>query len=230
MAGGFLTGADDVVQPYSLPRNLHEVESSPMITQSTPRNNGSTVDLHSVGTSNARPGAEEVIEDSEEEIVEIPKPSHDAVIPLGAPKTMQELAQHIADQSGEVIVVSGDEEMEVELPGQLSVEITSETNGKNRATRDKRGTTTKTTKQLKPATNTSRRVTRKRGRPSNTEGDSSDLEVLDGPSSPRKRRKTKTPTAIVKSDRVLRTRIPKSASKAREEREIEEALERATEE
>ncbi|KAI0700351.1 hypothetical protein C8T65DRAFT_742081 [Cerioporus squamosus] len=202
-AGGFLTGVDDVVQPYALPRNLREIVEHAATSHSAlgelKKANASSLEeeAESMDTDEQVAKARfsdqlEVIEDSadEDEMMEdVP------VAPRlnGAPKTMQELAEEAARH------------------GHFDPRTRAKAGAKGGAAAGK----------------STPRQTRKRTR-AQAEASDSDVEGASSQPSPAKRRARRAPSASAPAPtRVLRTRKPKDASKVQEEEEMEEAYRRA---
>ncbi|OSD07353.1 Rad4-domain-containing protein, partial [Trametes coccinea BRFM310] len=123
--GGFLTGADDVVQPYRLPRNLHEIvehagtrgSALGELKKPTAPADADDIDIDDSGDGgydDAGVGAGQGVEahdflklhasnrdadedsDEDEMMEDVPV----APQPTGAPKTMQELAEEAARRAG----------------------------------------------------------------------------------------------------------------------------------
>ncbi|RPD62250.1 Rad4-domain-containing protein [Lentinus tigrinus ALCF2SS1-7] len=251
-AGGFLTGVDDVVQPYALPRNLHEVvERAAMSHAALGELKKANLNLEeedgSMDTDEHVPEAPfrdiklEVLEDSEDDddddmMEDVP------VAPRlnGAPKTMQELAEEAARREGlNHESADTEEELTIAAPVEKPATIIANTtiaNGRNTRSdgASTTGTSTPRTRAKakagargRAAAGTSTpRQTRKRTR---AQADS-DVEGEGSQPSPAKRRARTSAApspAVMPSTRVLRARKPKDASKVQEEEEMEEAYRRA---
>lgn len=256
-AGGFLNTADAVVQPYTLPRNLHEVLKSPSPATATdrlPENHSmeqhKDVDVDEVATSGGPypfdvdgNSQEQELEDSLEEVA-IPPLSAGQATPSGVPKTMRELAE-LAEQEQMKITEGSVDEAE-QLPSTSTLPAASTPTStpaavNGRSTRNSASTpatasasakkvgTSKVTLKLPPRRN------RKRARAGSTSVSDADADAdaqpdtaVAQPSPAKRSRKAASASATVpKSDRVLRTRAPKSTSKIEEEREMEKAFRRA---
>lgn len=261
-AGGFITGADDVVQPYLLPKYQHTVfQSTPNSPKSVPGTSAAPSIVAARDRSDSigfeRPsdgyelteGLEEDEDDMMEEVITVPAP------PRGAPKTMAELAacdlslrsspldeppgsaaaapaKGIADES------DGEDGYEPSPTSSSRNPPTRRTDRKTNGAAHSASTSTNSKPRPKPKL-TPRKATkaravtgRKRARDARAHsGDESDEgqeheEEANARPSPAKRRKA-APPPVAKSDRVLRTRRGKDASKVQEEQEREEAVREA---
>ncbi|KZT11843.1 Rad4-domain-containing protein [Laetiporus sulphureus 93-53] len=232
--GGFLTGADDVVQPYTLPRNFHPHTSTTISLAASREESMDRLDANMMEeipseTPSALQQFDEEDEEEGMEEVEVPHSTwKQAELPEERiPKTILELVEDAARQ--EEVPLSG---------GQKEVQMKSELEPVARSTRaaakqmaafsNGRMTPEKTTMP----TRTSRvaaRGTRKRTREDDADSNPG-MEEENVPStrgSPAKRAKKAAPS-VPPSTRVLRTRTSKSASKIQEEVEMEDAYRRAT--
>ncbi|TBU44496.1 Rad4-domain-containing protein [Dichomitus squalens] len=252
IAGGFLTGVDDVVQPYTLPRNFHEVvEHASMdrsalgelrkgaeIVPDVATENDVNVDGDEQGKEplslvNSESAVIEVDDDADgmEEVVVEPKPAR-------TPRTMQELAEEAArrDASKNQPIDSEQELVLASLPSTAGAKSAAN-GGSTRASRNgtKSGTSTprastRGKSKTSAAPKNPPRRTRKRTR-SQAEGSDSGLEEEGGedagPSPAKRSRSRAPPPPVAPSSRVLRTRKPKDASTVQEEKEIEAAYRRA---
>ncbi|KAI0947082.1 hypothetical protein AcV7_009609 [Taiwanofungus camphoratus] len=231
--GGFLTGADDVVEPFTLPRNFHDIpatsaQMSLVLTRHAHDDNPRT-DRREDTAPVLSPPAEE-IEGSEDDAMEIVPPVQSECKTSSIPKSMLELAQAAAGQDDE-----GQDTDHLPLPSSLPDDSAAgEENG--RATRTsthapRSGTKTPrgTLQKRRGTSQSDTRRTRKRRREDASSADA--VSEIESPiptrSLPAKRAKSSAPPVPVPT-RVLRTRTPKSASKIQEEREREEAYRRAT--
>ncbi|KAH9841395.1 Rad4-domain-containing protein [Rhodofomes roseus] len=228
--GGFLTGADDVVQPYTLPRNLHEVPAT-STTISLQLAARAEVADQAEATQNGRlatlPTAlDDVIsEDGGDLMEEISIPAQEAGEDERQqlkPKTMLELAE-AADRR---------QDLNVGQPLASSSVSSDRTMGQTYA-KGARATSHNGAEVEQPAkTRMSRKADKSRGKKRRkASDDSSEAEVEgdEGPStqaSPAKRARKAAPP-IPAPTRVLRTRTTKSAAKIQEEKETEEAYRRA---
>ncbi|THH27307.1 hypothetical protein EUX98_g6882 [Antrodiella citrinella] len=217
-AGGFLVGADDVVQPYSLPRDIHDKAKTPppVTSPAQARRATETEPFH----SNT---ALEVAEDNLDEDLDMVE----AVIPAvtSVPKTMRELAQDAEREREETMQPDPGED--ISLLG-----VSTPDDGVNGRTNDRPANGTVkaaraggSRKAKTPSTPTDTpRSAKSRKRPhrdaSHSEEDSQAIEVSVRRAAKRAR---PTPTPIVKSDRVLRARKGKSEDILQEEREQEQA-------
>ncbi|KAI6044876.1 hypothetical protein EDC04DRAFT_3137624 [Pisolithus marmoratus] len=218
--GGFLTTADDVVQPFHLPRNIHQF----VLSTGTERSDITTV---KTGLSDPRtliisetvpwsPGWE--APDGIEGMGIVP--DNDIAQPTGStgvvPKTMRELAEHHV-QLGKG---SRNESLEPASQSQVSHLVNAEKSGiqsgrQFSASASEAPTPTPSTKQ----TRSSRKKTRARSQ--SASGDEANV-------TPPKRARRLDPDVVNNNPtRVLRPRVPKSAAKVQEENEIEKAYRRA---
>ncbi|KAI0074037.1 Rad4-domain-containing protein [Panus rudis PR-1116 ss-1] len=227
-AGGFLTSADDVVQPYALPRNLHEVSASPVVQPASIDQNDED-DRHA-GPDTPHNDVLEVIGDSEDEdLQEISIPSRASS--GAAPKTMRELAEAMNMESTVEAPVKEEEAVpESAMPTPKLNGSGGRKNGRTTALKNQASSRSTPETSRGKSTPASRR-TRKRARdttPSDLEasGDDNPVRV---PSTKRSRARP-TPPPVPRSDRVLRSRAPKSTSKIQEELDLEDAYRRAIEE
>ncbi|TFK87491.1 Rad4-domain-containing protein [Polyporus arcularius HHB13444] len=248
-AGGFLTGADDVVQRYALPRNLREIVEHAAMShtalgelknENAPLEEEPDSRVTDEQVAKARFHDQlEVIEDTEDEddmMEDVP------VAPRlkGAPKTMQELAEEAARRDGRKHEAADTEdELTIAAASLPAEEKPAVASANGRSTRsdsanigDKAGTSTPRTrakagaKSGAAAGRSTPRQTRKRTR-AQAEASDSDVEGASSQPSPVKRRARSSAPVASPSTRVLRTRKPKDASKAQEEAELEEAYRRA---
>jgi len=230
--GGFLMGADDVVQPYTLPRNFHELLPTSTALSLEPAARELSAD-HAKDSQDSRrdtpPAALDDVmsEDGDDRMEEITIP----VQQMGGaeerqqlkPKTMLELAEAAAEKQD----LSG-----VQLPASSSLSsdrTMGQTNGNGARVTPTNG---EDKVQRANRTRTPRKADASRGRKRRkASADSSEPEVEGekGPStqaSPAKRARKAAPP-LPAPTRVLRTRTAKSAAKIQEERETEEAYRKA---
>ena len=242
-AGGFLTTADDIVQPYSLPRNLHEVlpESNapdkpadhpvPEATiDDTPRN-ANTIAMAAPALSLETFDISDDAEDEPLEEVPMPMPMPNGT--SGAvPMSLQEFAE-AAEKAREDLQEDVADEVPGTVPEPETTMVVSRTRG--RSTRSNTSTPAGPKTGLANGKGNAKRPAPRRGRKrmrgeSPTESESESLsEPEPAKAAPAKRARTaKAPAPpAVKSDRVLRSRKSKSEAKLVEEREQEEAYRRA---
>lgn len=253
-AGGFLNTADDVVQPYTLPRNLHPVLDSSQ--QPPPNTQEASVDAgpskqdgvgHMSSTAAAHRQLHMETFDIEDTHSTIPNASADVPPPTpitGAPKTMRELAEAVA--------VDGQQRSEPDAAietfvtpmhsSRVASPAPATSNGhaeRPNATRHAVGASNgkdKATVAARLSTKETPRRGRKRNREetvtdSEDEGDDDkdDRDSRDDSTTKRSRRTAKRPppAPVPKSDRVLRTRKSKTADRLQEEKEQEAAYRRA---
>lgn len=230
--GGFLLGADDVVQAFRLPKyqhtNLAELPTPSAITNSdgdAPFTEDSsreplkdfTYDLHTMDMDS---------DVDMEEISTIP------ALQETAPKTMQEMAEDAARL--QIDDVSDDEVIDTDVyrpspppraPGdgpRLTITVPPRARGETSSAL-KSSTPTKQPPRARP----SRRSSAKKRR----RDDEESLPSLDETQSPSKRRvrsKPVLPAPTVVPTRTLRPRTSKSAAQIDEEKELENAYRRAT--
>ena len=235
-ASGFVTGADDVVQPYALPKNFYASLNvsttqlmSPQATSGavTPAVNAEAeewVDVSLIQQTNAHlpDGDDEASNDDMEEIIYLDPPDTREI----APKTMRELAEDAARAQQQVEKSEGAEvEMLVSKePSKSQGRRSAIANTSNAAP----GTTSPSVSTPSRSTAPRRKAPRtgKRARASSV---TDSEEITQKKPSPSKRaRRAAAPVPV--SDRVLRTRLPKSAERVNEEKEMEEAIRKATRE
>lgn len=230
--GGFLTGADDVVQPYTLPRNFHELLSTSTALSLDPAARESSADHAKDGQASRRdtlPAALDDVmsEDSDDRMEELTIPAQQ----MGGaeerqqlkPKTMLELAEAAAEKQD----LSGGQ-----LPASSSLSSDRTIGQSNGAGARVPPTDGEDTVRRASRSRTSRKADASRSRKRRkASADSSEPEVEgeNGPStqaSPAKRARKAAPP-LPAPTRVLRTRTAKSAAKIQEEREMEEAYRKA---
>ncbi|KAH9936108.1 uncharacterized protein B0H18DRAFT_1113556 [Fomitopsis serialis] len=231
--GGFLTGADDVVQPYTLPRNFHELLPASTALSLEPSARESSADPAKDSQASRRdtlPAALDDVmsEDGDDRMEEITTPAQQ----MGGaeaqqqlkPKTMLELAEAAAEKQD----LSGGQ-----LPASSSLS-SDRTIGQTNGTGARVPPTNigEDTVRRASSTRTSRKADASRSRKRRkAPADSSEPEVEgeNGPStqaSPAKRARKAAPP-LPAPTRVLRTRTAKSTAKIQEEREMEEAYRKA---
>lgn len=230
-AGGFLVGADDVVQPYHLPRDLHEKPKTPPPHSSATTDVAQGQELESTRPVTLRL---DTLDDSEDErdMIEEPIPVQ---VASAVPMTMRQLAEAAERQRSESCV-SSPSRIQTPDPQPISIS-TTELDGalQGRRTRSNTGTlasrptrNTANDTSLNKAGN-SRRGRKRARRTSDAIGSSgADAEVGAVPAtSTHAKRARPNPAPVVKSDRVLRARKGKSEEQLRQEKEAEVAYERA---
>ncbi|CAL1713034.1 unnamed protein product [Somion occarium] len=227
-AGGFLTSADDVVQPYSLPRSVYAAPKSPSPSSLQPPSAADNVQEHA-GPSNGVPLSLEEIPDSEgeEELEVVPIPNGGAAIG-GVPMSMRELAEAAERQPKEAPLVDEVEYFPSPPPPSVAQRALEKASGKSTPrSRARTRSGTSTPRSAKTAKEKTPQKSRKRTR-EDVESDVETDEVQDVVPTPSKRTRVKpAPPPVVKSDRVLRARKGKSESMLAEERELEEAYRKA---
>ena len=239
-----------------LPKDLHEAPQSPRPIQSDEGKEEAGFEEKESGDHTGDPLILEMeIEEAEDEgdLEEVEVPVISAGHSMGAPKTMRELAED-AERQRSLTADKGDKEVEIlstsptqTAPSQVSVSPangrqtrksgrfrTAPTASSSPNTKPVKTGTPKVTLKL-PQANTPRR-TRKRARDVSdsdaSHGSDVESEVEVAAPTPKRARKStgrgNAAAAVVpKSDRVLRSRAPKSAAQLQEEREQEEAYRRA---
>ncbi|PCH40265.1 Rad4-domain-containing protein [Wolfiporia cocos MD-104 SS10] len=225
--GGFLTGADDVVQPYTLPRNMHELPQSPKtpslatIEVEGGSNDGIMADDNDDLYGRA---SNDEHEDGDAEEVVPSSPLHGQTL---MPKTMLEIAEAAAAQeqrlSAEANATQQSALVSAEVvPNQRRPRV-SKTNVQAKLAIDTAPTRTKS--------QAGARRTKKRTR--EDVGSSDAMSEAENPptyQTSRAKRAKKVAPSVPASTRVLRPRAPKSASMIQEAEEMEEAYRDATEE
>ena len=253
-AGGFITGVDDVVQPYALPRNLHEIiehaatshtalgelKKANASLKADEDEDGESMDADEpVAAAAFRDIKMEVLEDSEDDdgmMEDVP------VAPRlnGAPKTMQELAEEAARRDGlKHASADTEEELPIEAAALPAEEKPATASAIGRNTRSggistagspTAGTfTPRARAKAKAGAKGSGSAAGGRSTPRQTRKRTrteSDVEG-EGEGTPAKRRARAPAPAVTPSTRVLRTRKPKDATKVQEEEEMEEAYRQA---
>lgn len=197
-AGGFLVGADDVVQPFHLPRNFHPVlPSYPPILRPTPHeaddgvNTSETEDM-----ANPEPIVYKTMDiDSDEESNADVNTTSNTSQPTLVPKSMKELAARMDKAS-----VDTDDVSESPLPPEIEVTTDHPT------PKSKRTPNGKTLKRN--ATRLSARVSRQKRKKDSGSDDESTASDSPLP----KKRRTKCldeSVPVTSSTRVLRPRPPR---------------------
>ncbi|EMD39582.1 hypothetical protein CERSUDRAFT_111894 [Gelatoporia subvermispora B] len=245
LQGGFLTSADDVVQPFSLPKNLHPVLQGSTILSMTPGSSGrqSSPDLdmaeeadvlYTSAPATTVPGEDE---DDMEEVQVLREPTSLSKL---VPKTMRELAETAAQDLQDIDGSAGATQAHQPAVQDLGTNSPSfpnpvtEVNGSGGAQSIRRSSTRASTRSTRTNTpsqtaKTAAKIGSRRGRKRARDESGDDVSEDDstkapGQSSPAKR--TRRPAApIPASTRVLRARTLKSAFQ--QEKEMEEAIERA---
>lgn len=223
VGGGFLTVADEVVQPYSLPRNWHEVPhtAAPSTRQQSSAEDGDDGNHEDDDDAPLVLDGLEIVDGSdleEVEVQDIPAPQAN-----GVPKSMRELAEDVEMQIAESSAAEEDEEV-IPIPKDIPPKP-----AKGRKTNER--TQAATVKKTSPSQRTTpARRPKKRTRGASPTPVQSDNDEASQPTPTKRSRTTRPPPPppAVKSDRVLRTRAGKSAAKLQEEKEQEEAYRRAT--
>ncbi|KIJ64619.1 hypothetical protein HYDPIDRAFT_90094 [Hydnomerulius pinastri MD-312] len=211
--GGFLTTADDVVEPFRLPKDTHP--------------HSALTFLPSVGDDHSH--HDKGVNDRKPTIVSNPRPRDlslsrsgdiemDLVVPQysnGAPKTMRELAEYHAQQE-----MAQQESLVPTRPGTPATvpeveNVRSSRRGRETVDGATSSTPLPTTKGVRPS--------RKRPRKSTLSSSCQDAEGAP----PKRGRVLVTEASNHAPARVLRPRASKSAAKIQEEREMEEAYRRA---
>ena len=241
---------DDVVQPYTLPRNLHAIvehasmgrsalgelkKGADVASNDEEVKEEAGVDADEQGQEpftllNDEPEAVGSGEDDDEMMEEVIVDRQ----PVGAPKTMQELAEEAArHDASKNQPVDTEEELVLAAPPPPAEEKKAANGRSTRASRSatKSGTatpraSTRGKSKASAASKVTPRRTRKRTRSQAEESDSGleGVEVEDAEPSPAKRSRARAPPpAVTPSTRVLRTRKPKDASKVQEEMDMEAA-------
>ncbi|KAF9493604.1 Rad4-domain-containing protein [Pleurotus eryngii] len=195
-AGGFLVGADDVVQPFHLPRNFHPVlPSYPPVLLPAPHEAGDGVNTsENEDIANPEPVIFKTmdIDSDEEPNVDVNTTSNTSQLNL-VPKSMKELAAKMDKAS-----VTEDDVSESSLPPETEVTTDQPT---PQSTRTHNGKTLK-----RSATRSSARVSRRK-RKQDSDGDD---ESMAGDFPLPKKRRTKgldESVPVPSSSRVLRPRL-----------------------
>lgn len=197
-AGGFLVGADDVVQPFHLPRNFHPVlPPYPPILRPAPHEADDGVNAsENEDMANPEPVIFKTmdIDSDEEPNVDVHTTSNTSQLNL-VPRSMKELAAKMDTTS-----VAADDVSESPLPPETEVTTDQPT---PKSTRTHNGKTLK-----RGATRLSARVSRQKRK---KDSDSDDESMASDSPLPKKRR-TKgldESVPVPSSSRVLRPRLPR---------------------
>ncbi|KAG9308862.1 hypothetical protein JVU11DRAFT_11321 [Chiua virens] len=249
--GGYLTTADDVVEPFHLPRDVHRYDATAVATTSTAHLNGDATQFRPCGYPELTKDTDIVTELVSQGRLHVPTEDDDVdgnmevdeadLQPLphqGVPKTMRELAESYAQGQGEeamspLVKEKDPTRTELEVAPQ---EGTSRMGNKTSGRTAKRQPGTQT--ELATRTRTTR-TSKKRARRRSESDSDSDVDGED--STPAKRLQhevsstpgtaspavASTPNSNSGSGRVLRPRPQKSDARLREERAMEEAFRRA---
>lgn len=228
--GGFLTSADDVVQPYNLPRNLHEVLPTTLSLKSTSAHTDADADQAKDGHDSARATPPATPDDPmgdgddlmEETMIPTQQPGEGEQRHL-RPKTMLELVE-AAERKQDL------RDGQPSAPSSLSPDRTvvkTHAEGAHVTAQDGDAVARPTRVAQAPRRPDTAR-SRKRRRAS---GDSLEVEVEEAgaastQATPAKRTR-KTAPPVPASARVLRARPQKSEAKIQEERGMEEAFRKA---
>ncbi|KAI9568479.1 hypothetical protein HD554DRAFT_2172269 [Boletus coccyginus] len=248
-AGGHLTTADDVVEPFHLPRDVRLYDTAMVATTSTARVNGD--DDHARPHAHPRLGEDTnvvaasasrdrvLVSTGDDDVsVDIGMEGEEADLepPLqGVPKTMRELAESYTQGQGEVTPPPEDPTM---TDPEARRERVPEGGASGASGRGSEGPGRRTTKR-RVGTRTAR-ISKKRPRGRRESGGASDVDGEEVDDTPPKRRHLETsvppapaPTLASTTDsspgsgRVLRPRPQKSAARLQEEHAMEEAYRRA---
>lgn len=241
-AGGFLTSADDVVQPYKLPKNLHEVLREPVATVKP-------VIQHRVGEEDdtimnvQQPASEMILEVVDEgegsQAVEAQEELEAAVPQANGPTngiimSMQQLAE-AADRDREDDQGPADGAGGLPSPSSVPRTLTptaavapSPLPARRNGRPGRGGPAAAKVTNGKAVSATPPWRGRKRAREGGATDSEVDAPVPEKPAlSKRSRTEKPAPEPVVRSDRVLRSRRQKTAAQVQEEREEEEAYRRA---
>lgn len=233
--GGFLTGADDVVQPYTLPRNFHEVLPTSTTLSLRPASVGTEADADQAKDvlGSARPTPPTTLGDAmsedgddlmEEIAIPTPQPGEgDSEQRQLKPKTMLELVE-AAEKKQDL------EEGQPRASSSVSLNRTSTKTYADgaRVTFQNGDAVAQPTK----GTRTPRRAEASRGRKrrkaslNDSEGETEEAGASSAQATPAKRARKAAPP-VPASTRVLRARPQKSAAKIQDERAMEEAYRKA---
>lgn len=233
-AGGFLVGADDVVHPYHLPRDVHDKPRTPPAERSARGSAEIQLQEDPIEIEEEVPAAGVSFVAADDEYVDMVNEEIAHKQPSAIPKTMRELAEDVErerEASGgsaveEVIIVPSTPIATATPAPRIPIKPKPKT---------KSGTSTpasaSSSRKKQSAATTSQAVTRTRKRArreaSGSEVEDSDVvEIVAAKPAPSKRPRP-TPIPAVKSDRVLRARKGKSEDTVREEKEMEAAYRRA---
>ena len=218
--GGFLVTADDIVQPFHLPSNTHKFALSTDDNQSVNVKRAVT-DENSILMEETLPHNLET-QDGDGYMVtdDNPVPPNRPIVLV--PKTMHELAEHHAH-------LEKSRKNESSFPGPAEAGPSSiSINTRKRTSRSSNSQQPTGDKSSTPISRPKRtRSSRKRiRRPEETDSDD------EAKPSPSKRVRGRNSAAVdtAPSPRILRPRAPKSAARAQEEHEMEEAYRQAMEE
>ncbi|KAI0042401.1 Rad4-domain-containing protein [Auriscalpium vulgare] len=215
--GGFLTGADDVVQPYTLPRYQHVAFASPQPSRSVSELRTASPTTSAIDDPNT-PGGRTPLFDDLLEVVDDGAPDEDeAAVPVlpstnGVPRSMAELAEAAAAQRASGSAPSAVRDAPT-MPQTRARGGTMQAPGRPRATARKR----RARAASSPAASSGQE---------DASGDKVQSAAAGGRPTKRARRSgaNMPPPA---TDRVLRARRGKSAAKEAEERAQEDAYRRA---
>ncbi|EPS96506.1 hypothetical protein FOMPIDRAFT_1053153 [Fomitopsis schrenkii] len=229
--GGFLTGADDVVQPYTLPRNLHEVLTASTTLSLQPQNAYTDVDTEQAKDSldsarNTPPATldDRMSEDGDELMEEAVIPNQQPV--EGGqrhlkPKTMLELVE-AAERKQDL--GNGRSRASSSLsPKRTAVKTNADGAGVTTQDGDAVARPTKRT-QAPGRADTARSRKRRKASPDGSGAEEADASPAQA--TPAKRAR-KTAPSVPASTRVLRTRPQKSETQIHEERAMEQAYRKA---
>ncbi|KIK96449.1 hypothetical protein PAXRUDRAFT_138437 [Paxillus rubicundulus Ve08.2h10] len=215
--GGYLTTADDVVEPFHLPRGIHHYSSSTIRSVADGRTGDEKGETVHKGAISAESPSRNLPPSPTEDRDMDPVEGSFALQPSrGAPKSMAELAEYHAQKAQTTVRQDGPP---FEPAGSES-RATFPEDKKTRGGRNSHGSNLSTRTQTSQATRSSKKRARRRS------ASSSDHDVE---ASPPKRRQGASVTLASNAPptRVLRQRPQKSAARIQEEREMEEAYRRA---
>lgn len=245
--GGFLETADSVVQPYSLPRNPHEVPRSPdpRIDDTVAAGLAPSAKMRGANIPDAMPSVSFTVETFDIEDLGVHDTSESASVSVAKtftePRTMRELAELAGRAEGEQ---DDDDGMRVgttiEATTTAARASETHTNGVDKSRNGRRNTRSRTgtprtrngtsgagaandTKSTQPS---SRKRKREESAP-DSESNEPETDAVESSAPAKRSRTSKAPEPVPKSDRVLRTRQSKTAAQLQEEKEQEAAYRRA---
>lgn len=217
--GGFLTTADDVVQPFHLPSNIQftlstATEQSAIATARSEMSDRRTPIVSETVSLSPESEAPNGVEDMDMD------PDNDPVRPAGptgvVPKTMRELAEHHAQPDKSSRNESPEPTSQNEWSNLVSTEKSGEQSG-----RQLPASGSKAPISIPSAKRTRSSRKRTQAKSQSASGDEANV-------TPPKRMRGPDPGTVSPGPtRVLRPRVPKSAAKVLEERKMEEPYRRA---
>lgn len=207
--GGFLVTADDVVQPFHLPTNIHKISLSTGDNQSDHAKQTMAADGSILAEESLTHGDGDLVTNDDPVLSNRP-------IDL-VPKTMRELAEHHARLEEMKRKEGSFPDPAAAGPSSISVDTRKKTTRRNNSQHPSDAAPLSRPKQAQSS--------RKRTRRANDSGD-------EAKTSPSKRARGRNSGAVdtAPPTRVLRPRAPKSTAKVLEEHEMEEAYRQAVEE